>query len=53
MKHRLTDLRHPTHTRVILGLAGLGIALTLVTAGAGRTQNEAPALPQGVGRALP
>jgi acetolactate decarboxylase len=53
MKHRLTDLRRQAHPRVVLGLASLGIALTLVTAGAGRTQNEAPAVPEGLSAAPP
>jgi acetolactate decarboxylase len=53
MKHRLTDLRHQTHPRVILGLGSLGIALTLAMAGAGRAQSEAPTVPGGPSTALP
>src|SRR5262245_11938366 len=48
MKERLTALYRPTHARMALGLASLGIALTLATAGTGRTQNEVPAVPLGL-----
>src|SRR5258707_604484 len=53
MKHRLTGLRHQPHTRVLLGLASLGIALTLVAASVARTQGEAPTVPQGLSAPRP